>query len=264
MNSKMIIAATVIIITIIVAGIETYYLTLPSATPTTKVPKRLKIISDTSYTERIQNITFFVVAGVVQNNLTTNVDSANITATFHDAGNKTIGTGSTHVELKIIKPEQNAPFEVYFLSGSPTDVPDIKYVLTAVGFETNEEPIAGLQILNDTLGESVDADGYHIISGEVQNKGLRKAVGVKIICTYYNLDGNLIAISHTYVSSEIDAGHKATFEISSKPHKISSASYDLLIVAHHYEPLFIMHYILLALLIAAFLIFIAYMKRRGW
>ncbi len=265
MNSKIIIATIVITITIIVAGITTYYLALPPASPTPKTPKRLRIASNINFTERTDDITYFVVAGIVQNNLTTNVDSANVTATFYDADNKTIGTGYTHAVLDIIKPEQEALFEVYFKLDSPTDVPVVRYELTALCFETNKEPIAGLQVLKDTVRETVDANGYHIITGEVQNKGVSKAFGVKMFCTYYNSDGNLIAISHAYVSSEIDPGYKATFEVSSIPHKISPVGYKLLIVVHHYEPLFLMQYGFLVLLIVAFIIFIIYMKRvRGW
>lgn len=259
MNSKL--AIVVVFVIIISVGVGAYYVTLLS-TPTSRVPKSLEIISHTSYTDEVKDITFFVVAGVIQNNLTTNVDSVNITATFFDVANNTIGTEVSQSELNIIKSGQKSPFEVSLVLGSSTDIP-YRYELSASCFETDEEPVAGLEIVNEV--ESFDEDGYHRIVGQVQNNGKRKAFSVKVICTYHNLDGDVIAISHAYVSqSVIEGGDKAVFELSSKPHEINPASYELFIVAQRYEPLLITNYVLLAILVVVFVLFIVYMKRRGW
>lgn len=190
---------------------------------------------------------------MVQNNLKTNIEFVNVTATFYDAKNNLIGTRFSPIVLEILEPEQRAPFEIYLLLNTSTYITDLSYELTLSYVKTSEETIAGLVILDRT--SSIDMNGYYIISGEVQNKGIRKAFSVKIFCTYYDSEGNLLAVSHAYVSSEMDAGDKASFELSSKPHKISPASYELLIVTHHQ---------LLLILIIAFILFIAFMKRRGW
>ena len=253
MNNKLAIA-TVIIAIIIGAGI--YYLTLPAPTP--EVPP--KILSHTIYITEADSIRFFTVVGEVQNNLKANIGSVKILATFYDAKNNTIGTRFTYTELNILKPGQKAPFDIYLLLNLSTDIP-ARYELTLSYVETGEEPVAELEILNRT--SSIDEQGYHKISGEVQNKGLRKTYAVKIICTYYDPEGKVIAVSHAYVSPKIEAGEKASFELSSKPHKISPASYGLTIVAR-YGILVIAHLELLAILIAAFIIFIVFMKRRGW
>jgi len=175
-----------------------------------------------------------------------------------------IAIRNSGTESKIIEPDQRVPFEVYLLLDPKIQVPD-RYELTLSYIKTNKETIAGLEIVNRTW--SVDnATGYHIIRGEIQNKGRWKASGVKILCTYYDPEGNVKATSHTCVSSVINAGEKVAFEMSSKPHKISPDSdFELSIVTHRYEILPIANYVLLTILIVGFVSFIVYMKKfRGW
>lgn len=262
MNRKIIITAA-ITITVIIAAIGIYYLILPPA-PTSETPP--EIIGHTHFNETVKNtsITFYKVIGVVQNNLETNIESVNVTATFFDAENNVVAIRNSSTESKIIEPNQRVPFEVYLLLDPTIQVPD-RYELTLSYVKTKEKTITGLEIVNRTW--SIEkATGYHIIRGEVQNKGRWKASGVKILCTYYDSDGNVKATSRTYVSSVINAGEKVAFEISSKPHKISPVSdFELLIVTHRYEVLPIANYVLLAILTVGFVSFIVYMKkRRGW
>lgn len=265
MNSKMIITAAVIII-VVIAGFGIYHWSsslTPAPAPTPE-PVSPRIVTSVGYIEEVRNITFFTVKGIVENNSTTNIRSVNITTTFYGAKNKTIGTSLDHSALKVIKPQQTAPFEVYLRLGSSTDIPDdeIRYKLIASAFKTDEEPVTGLiPIIHQNWTEN----GYHRISGVVNNDGTRKAFYVKAICAYYDSEGNVIAMSHDYVSPEIDVNGEAPFGLSSKPRMINPADYELFIVAQHYEPLFIMNYVLLGILIAAFITFVTYMKKyRGW
>lgn len=264
MNSKTIIITAIIIATII-ASIGVYHTARPSSQPlppSPEVPERVKIAGHTSYVEETRNVTFFTVKGLVQNNLTTNIRSVNITATFYDAENKTIGTEIGHTELDIIKPEQKAPFEIYVSLGPSAKIP-ARYKLEASCIKTDKEPVIGVKVIDET--SSFDEDGYYTVRGEVQNTWKTKAVSVKTICVYYDLEGNIIRMSHAYISPEINAGGKAPFEVSSKPYKINPASYELFVVVHRYEPILISNYILLAVLIMVFATFAIYMKKyRGW
>lgn len=109
-------------------------------------------------------------------------------ATFYDAKNNTIGTASTYTELKIIKPKQKAPFEIYFSLTSTNSVP-VGYELTLSYVKTNVETTNGLEVVRQTSG--IDENGYYRIVGEVRNNGARKAFSVKIICTYYDSPSNI-------------------------------------------------------------------------
>jgi len=213
--------------------------------------------------EFVENVTFFVVAGVIENALQTNIEAVNVTATFYDAENKLIGTIETPVELEILKPNQRVPFRIYLLVNSTTAITDISYELMLEFVETTEEPIEGLVILNQT--PSIDKDGYYIISGELQHQGSMTAHAVKLLCTYYDSDGNVLAVSHADVSAVMDPNETRPFEISSKPHQITPASYELLIIVVRYRQIPIQHYLRLFILVLGIFLLIAYMKkRRGW
>ena len=262
MNRKIVIAV-IAAITAVLAGIAAYYLTLPQA-PAQEVPP--EIVSHTHYTETLQNtsITFYKVAGVVQNNLETNIESVNITATFFDAESTLIAIRTGTTALDVIEPSQKVPFEVYLLLDPTKESPD-RYDLTLSYIKTSREMETELEIVN-RIWHIDETTGYHIIKGDLKNKGYEKAVGVKILCTYYGLDGNVEAVAHTYISRTIYGGEIAAFEISSEPHRISSDStFELLIVVRQYYPLPIVNYVFFAILAIGALSFIIYMKkRRGW
>jgi len=262
MNRKITVAAAIAVITI-VAGIGTYYLML-SSPPTIETPPT--IVSHTHLIETDQNtsITFYKVIGVVRNNLETNIESVNVTAAFFDAESNLIAIRNASTASEIIEPNQKVPFEVYLLLEPAKEVPD-RYELTLSYVKTSKETTAGLEIVNRNWHVD-ETTGYHIVTGEIQNTGQQKASGVKILCTYYDSEGNVKAVSHTYISSTIYGGGKAAFEISSEPHKISSDSdFELLIVVGRYDQLPIVNYVLFAILAVGFLSFVVYMKKyRGW
>lgn len=222
-----------------------------------------QIVSHTSYMEFVENVTFFVVAGVIENAIKTNIEAVNVTATFYDTENKFIGTRGTPVELEILKPNQRVPFRIYLPVNSTTTITDISYELMLEFVETTEEPIEGLVILNQT--PRVDKDGYYIISGEVQHQGSMTAHAVKLLCTYYDSEGNVLAVSQADVSAVMDPDETIPFELSSKPHQITPASYELLIIVGRYRQIPIQHYLRLFILVLGIFLLIAYMKkRRGW
>ena len=268
MNNRLAIAAILIATITCLVGAH-YYLTLQSASKkVSKTPRALKVLSNISYMEQIQSeeeiVTFFVVAGVVENNLSTNVCSVNVTTTFYDSEGKTIGSSPIlgHVELEIIESGKRAPFKTYLSLGSLTSIPS-RHQVNASCFETDEEPVSGVEVIDQTAG--FDKEGFYMVIGEVQNNWKTRAIGVKLICAYYNATGYLIAMSHTPVSTAIDSGDKAPFELSSKPFKIRPASYELFVVVHHYNPLPFTRYILFFAMLTLSLIFLIYMKRaRDW
>jgi hypothetical protein len=259
MNKKLAIIS--VLLAIIGAGLEVCHITNASSSPIEE-PVLLKITTYMNITTVINETYHITVIGVVQNNLTTNVKSVKINATFYDAQNSTIGKSYASTELKIFKPEQRAPFTLYFSSTEAS----ARLELVASCVKTDEEPVAGLEILKETLQNYTDEDGYHRITGEVRNNARGKAVMGKVICINYDGKGNVIALSSAFTNPHnIPSGGNASFELSSKPYKIKPASYELLVIAHHYVLVPIENYILFAILTVTLIAFVVYMKRkRGW
>jgi len=259
MNKKLAIIS--VLLAIIGAGLEVCRITNASSSPIEELA-HLEITTYMTNFTKVNETYVITVIGVVQNNLTTNVKSVKINATFYDAQNSTIGKSYAYTELEIFKPEQRAPFTLYFSSTEAS----ARLELVASCVKTNEEPIAGLKILEETLHTYIDEKGYHIITGEVRNDARGKAVMGKVICINYDGKGNVIALSRAFTNPHnIPSGGNASFELSSKPYKIKPASYELLVIAHHYVLVPIENYILFAILTVTLIVFIVYMKRkRGW
>jgi hypothetical protein len=251
--------AAIMIIVIVASIIAIYYLSLPSA-PIETPPQ---ITSHTSY---IQNDTvdYFIVVGEVKNTLTTAIESIQINATFYDAKNNTIDTNATYLEKTVapaIQPGKKAPFTIKWVLNSLTTIPDRCDLLLSY-VKSSNEAFAKFVILNQT--SSLDNNGYYIISGWVQDVALGRANGANVVCTFYDQEGNVTAVSSDYLKTWMFSGDKASFRISSEPRKTTPSSYELLVVTASYEPPLPERIELLIILIAAFVIFVAYMKRRGW
>lgn len=259
MNNKL--AITSVLLAIIGAGLEVCRITNASSSPIEELA-HLEITTYMTNLTKVNETYHITVIGVVQNNLTINVKSVKINATFYDAQNNTIGKSYAPTELEIFKPGQRAPFTLYFSSTEAS----ARLELVASCVKTNEEPVAGLEILKETLHTYIDENGYHRVTGEVRNNARGKAFMVKVISIYYDGKGNVIALSYAFTNPQhIPSGGNASFELSSKPYKIEPASYELLTIPHHYKLTPIENYILFAILTATFIIFVVYMKRkRGW
>lgn len=251
--------AIAIIIIAIVAVIGIYYLTLPSSAPIEMPPK---ILSHTWY---IQNgtVRYFTVVGEVKNNLNTAIEFVQINATFYDANNNTIDTTHAYIEestVSPIPPGQKAPFTIKLVLNSLPTIP-ARYHLVLSYVKATNKTFAEFVTLNRT---SFDNNGYYVISGWVQDVTLGKVVGARVICTYYDQNGNVIGVSSNYLPSWMYSGDKAQFTVSSEPRKLSPASYEILVTAARYEPPLTERIELLIILIVAFIIIVAYLKHRGW
>ena len=234
---------------------------LLTPTPEKNIGKgELTIVSHIGCFERVQNVTFFTVKGIVQNNYTISMRDVNVTAIFYDAENKTIWKAYSYTALTIVKPGQRSPFEISVSSQKG----NYSYFLTAVGTKTDENPPNGLQVVNQN---STMIGGYYKIFGDVLNKERWRAVYVRVICAYYDSEGNITALSQTFTSpSSINTGSKGSLEINLKVGDMMGPpdSFELFVVAHHYEVAFIGNYVLMFILVLAFLVFVVYMKLSGW
>ncbi|MFQ6125459.1 MAG: FxLYD domain-containing protein [Candidatus Heimdallarchaeota archaeon] len=251
-------------ILIIISGVGAYYLSQqPSTPPPTIQEKPPQVIGHSAYLDKIdERIIFYTVVGVVQNNLRTNIEAVNVTASFYDAADYLIGSRYSPIVVEILKPEQRSPFAIYMKVDPTTSFEDISYELSVEYHRTSVEPITGLVIANQT--SSIDQNGYHIVSGAIQNRGLRKAYSVSLYCMYYDENHNFLTISRTFVVATMEIGQIASFHLNSSPNKITPARYELLIVPQAYGLLFVSNITLFFALGVVFVLFIVYMRRRGW
>ncbi|MEA2089943.1 MAG: hypothetical protein U9O89_04195 [Thermoproteota archaeon] len=252
---------TVVFVAVVVFGINCLGM-LSACGSGHRTIREVSIIAHVGYTETVRNVTFYVVEGVIQNNCTVNLRSINVTATLYDVSNCIIYEPNTRITLDVLKPNNKVPFEISFALGSLSS-PE-HYRVRACGVETDKEPSTTLEIIIQRSDE-VDGEGYRRIVGKVRNKGGVKAVSVKVTCAFYGSDERLIGMRHNFTSPlSISPGGEADFEVGSKPFRVESANFESFAVARRYERVPWENWVLLAAMIVACVLFVVYMKRRGW
>ncbi len=173
------------------------------------------ILNDTSY---ISASGYFHVVGEVKNNLPANVRHVKINAAFYDEDRNIIGADYTYTMLDFLRPSQKSPFDLIYTE----KIVPASYELSVTW---DEAPFEGLEIISHS--SYITSSGYHRIFGTVKNNGSEEAEYVKVVCTYYNSNGNVIDAEYTYTDpSDIEVNETAIFEISLR-RKISPSSYEL-------------------------------------
>jgi hypothetical protein len=100
-------------------------------------------------------------------------------------------------------PQQKAPFEMEFLPQTSVtgDLSWVSLGVTHVDFTvekaetTDKYQYLGLSI-KDNSGK-VDSEGVYWVSGHVQNSGTEAAKNVRVVGTFYNSSGTVVAIGYT-------------------------------------------------------------------
>ena len=89
-----------------------------------------------------------------------------------------------------------------------------------------------------------------------------KAVNVGLVCAYYDMEGRFMGLHRTLIPS-INASSSVLFELYLE--SVDGVGHvDLMAFAGDYEESFIGNYLLFAILVILFSVFVIFMKRRGW
>lgn len=218
--------------------------------------QKLEITGHTAYQETHGNVTWYIVEGVVKNNSSSNMRSINITVTFHFDDTKV--TRMTNAMLEIVEPDHQTPFQLYLRD---INCSVEAYRLKASGIETDQKPACEFKIVRC---QNYSSAGRYVIVGAVKNVGSRRARSVSILCACYNSKGDLVTITHSYPHPiTLDPNEKADFELKLRSGLFPS-SFELFIDARRCEKVAWANWGLLTLLIIASVLFVVYMRRRGW
>jgi len=156
---------------------------------------------------------YYHVSGEVENVGDNAVKDIWITATFYDSGGNTIGTASDHAYLKVLLPGRKSPFEVLLTTAAASQVHH--YSLSVVATETDPIP-EGLEILSSN--HYVDITGSLIVNGSIRNIASDTAHTVKVVASFYNAAGYVVATSYSYLNSQdLGSNETAIFNIILEP-----------------------------------------------
>ncbi|MHA1290350.1 MAG: FxLYD domain-containing protein, partial [Candidatus Thorarchaeota archaeon] len=183
-------------------------------------PSEVEIVSHSYYVE----MGYSTVVGEVKNVGSQNLEFVMITVTFYDKENNILSTGFTFTEIDTLVPQQKSPFEVSSFPDENLQVDHYKVVVSDY-MKTSSNPYRRLKIQGVTDGTQY---GYYTVRGEVKNIGEITATFVKVVATYYDVEGTVIGTSFTFTNPEdIEEGEAAPFETSTFPQTFTPASYSL-------------------------------------
>jgi hypothetical protein len=168
---------------------------------------QVSIFSDSGY---IDSNGYFHVVGEVRNVGDVSVDYAKVTGTFYDTSNVVVATSFTYTELDVIPSGRKSPFDL-ILTDKTQAAKVYHYELSGTFTPTYPLPV-GLNILSNS--SYTDGTGLMHVVGEIQNIGSTRATYIKIVTTYYDGTGTVVAAGFaSSVPSDLDPAQKGSFDV---------------------------------------------------
>ena len=182
-------------------------------------PENIKVVS---YSWYIDSYGFFVVVGEVQNVGPNTIESVVLGAKVFTAdGEAQALSAPTYVYVNCLIPQQKAAFYMDFPSpNSATDdqswlsigVDHVDFTVLAANVTSNYRyPYVTVK----SSSGAVDAEGIYWVSGTVQNSGSQTATNIRVIGTFYNASGTVVAVGYTdYLTpSSLSPSSVASFKV---------------------------------------------------
>jgi hypothetical protein len=158
----------------------------------------------------------FIVVGEVQNTGSSILSSVTLNATAYDSGGNTLAGNSAMAYVSNFLPQQKAPFYID-LGPSTIAGTDWGSTVSSVDFtvfnaySTSDQQYKGLSwdiAVNGTLG------GSYVATGLLFNLGNQTASGIKVVGTYYNSLGTVVAVGYYPVNDSLLPGNYTTYTVS--------------------------------------------------
>jgi hypothetical protein len=168
----------------------------------------IAVLSHTGY---VDTTGYYHVVGELQNTGDTAADFVQVLVTFYDSGNAQIAERFDLAMLNVLLSQRKSPFDIALLDGTQSALVD-HYVVNVTYSDSEAVPM-GLQIL--TNSSRIDELGSMHITGAIQNIGESPTTNVRIVSTYYNETGDVVAAStkNLELENSLAPNQTATFEI---------------------------------------------------
>lgn len=181
-------------------------------------PENVKVVS---YSWYVDSIGYFIVVGEVQNVGPNTIESVVLSGTVYTMDGEAQASSNTIVYVKYLIPQQKAPFWMEF-SPQNSQTGDLSWVslgVSRVDFTANlADTTSSYQYPDLTVvGSSggVDGEGVYWVSGTVKNSGTQTATNIRVIGTFYNASGTVVALGYTDVltPTSLTPSNTASFKV---------------------------------------------------
>ena len=165
-----------------------------------------------SYTTYVNSAGDFIAVGEIQNQGNITFQSVSLDAGVYSADNSELTSYSSAVAfVNFLVPQEKAPFYINF--GSPNEtgtdislVPSVSYLNFTVSNAppTNDKEYQNLSL---SIGFQGALNGAYVAEGIIRNMGNQTANAIKVVGTYYNNAGNVVAVGFNNVTGSLSPGN---------------------------------------------------------
>ena len=175
------------------------------------------IQNSSSYTD---SLGYYHVVGEVLNNGDASLTFIKISGVFKDSSSQVADTEITYAYADYLPAGQKAPFDL-FIADTQKSAQVASYTLT-LEYETATQLIP-LQLTIQGSTSSTDSLGYLEVVGQVHNSGQTLSNFTKVVGTFYDQAGKVIAVEFSYTSpADIPTGQAYGFKLIVMNQAISS------------------------------------------
>ncbi|MGD0646038.1 MAG: FxLYD domain-containing protein [Candidatus Bathyarchaeia archaeon] len=154
----------------------------------------------------------FIVVGEVQNTGNTILQSVTLNATVYNGLETELAASSAMAYVSYLLPRQKAPFYIDF--GNPgTETPSVGSVDFNV-FNANATSYEEYQSLTLHSGSGVILNGAYQVTGVVYNSGNQTANDIRVVGTYYNSTGGVVAVGFDILNETLPPINATSFTVS--------------------------------------------------
>jgi hypothetical protein len=163
-------------------------------------PENIEVLS---YSWYVNPLGLLDVVGEIQNVGPNTIDSVVLSGTIYALGGEAVASSFPYTAyVSYLVPQQKAPF---FMEFNPqTSVTGDLSWLSSIGFidflVNSAEATSSYQYPDLTITSSsggADAEGVYWVSGSVQNTGTQTARKIRVVGTFFNASGTVVAVGYT-------------------------------------------------------------------
>jgi hypothetical protein len=181
-------------------------------------PENVKVVS---YSWYIDSLGYFIVVGEVQNVGPNTIESVILSGTVYTMDEEAQESSNTIVYVNYLISQQKAPFYMEFSpwNSNTGDLSWLSLGVDRVDFTANlANTTSSYQYPDLTVVSSsggVDGEGVYWVSGTVKNSGTQTATNIRVIGTFYNASGTVIAVGYTdlLTPTSLTPSNTASFKV---------------------------------------------------
>ena len=168
-----------------------------------------------SYTWYVNSNNDLIVIGEVQNTGTSILQTVTLNAAAYDASGTELASASTMPYVSYLLPQQKAPFYIDF--GNPGAGSSLTSTVSSVTFTVSIAPQTKNQEYPDLILHTAfnsTLNGVYTIMGLVSNIGNQTATDIRVVGTYYNNAGKVVAVGFIKITDPLIPNNSTTFVLS--------------------------------------------------